>query len=82
MSNSVHENSFQQDEETIENYVDKEVDKLNKIHKELREFKIKHDLTIGYRISTGGILNAYRECDISFNDAVKLLDKLGMENME
>ncbi len=46
---------------------------LNDIHKKVRDFKIENDLTIGFALSYGSILNAYREGDVDFNEAVKLL---------
>ncbi len=46
-------------------------EKLNKIHAELQG---KPDSEkCGYRYSVPSILNAYREADISFEDACKLL---------
>jgi len=41
--------------------------------------KLKNDnpkLKNGFAFHPGGILNAYRECDISFEDAVKAINEL------
>jgi len=43
---------------------------LNRLHKILSDSPKKY----GYTKSVGGILNAYREGDISFDDAVRLLE--------
>ncbi len=38
---------------------------------EIREIKNLHPkLKLGYKVSPGGILNAYREGDLTFNEAV------------
>lgn len=46
-----------------------EVNKLNEIHRELQSKPRKK----GFQLSPGGILNAYREGDLSFNDACNML---------
>jgi hypothetical protein len=44
---------------------------------ELRKLKNENPkLKRGYTWHAGGILNAYRECDISFEDAVEAMSKL------
>lgn len=47
-------------------------EQLNKLHKELL-LKPKEE-KMGFSISPGGILNAYREADVSFKHAVESLD--------
>jgi len=49
------------------------VDKLNEIHAELQTKPDKYK--IGYSLSFGGILNAYREGDLNFEKAIKELKK-------
>jgi len=61
---------------TIEEKIDAKIEELNSLHKELQELKKEHpECTIGYVLSPGGILNAYREGDISFDKAVELLSR-------
>jgi hypothetical protein len=45
---------------------------LNKLHRELQNKP--EEAKMGYQLSVGGILNAYREGDISFEDAYNLLE--------
>lgn len=47
-------------------------EELNKLHKELQQKPM--EAMMGYSLSAGGILNAYREGDISFEDACNLLE--------
>jgi len=44
-------------------------DQLNVIHKQLQESP--NELKCGYQICFGGILNAYREGDVSFTKAIE-----------
>lgn len=47
---------------------------------EIRSLKEAHpDLQIGYQLSPGGILNAYREGDIDFETAVHRIKELQPE---
>lgn len=50
---------------------DEKVEELNKLHRELQE-KPQGERK-GFILSVGGILNAYREGDLSFKDACNLL---------
>jgi len=45
---------------------------INHLIRELQAKPAKY--MMGYQISPGGILNAYREGDITFDDACKLLE--------
>lgn len=49
-------------------------DKLNETHKELQSMPEQYKL--GYYHSVPSVLNAYREADISFDDACKILRDL------
>ena len=46
---------------------------LNAIHKEIQN--APDEFKIGYQISPGGVLNAYREGDIDFKTAINHLEK-------
>ena len=44
---------------------------------ELRKLKQDNpDMKRGYAFHPGGILNAYRECDLTFEEAVRAIEKL------
>lgn len=47
---------------------------INDLHKNLAQNPDSEKM--GFSLSPGGILNAYRECDISFDRAVELLEEL------
>ena len=50
------------------------LDALNRIFKEIQADKAAHPETkVGYCYSVGSILNAYREGDLSFEEACNLL---------
>lgn len=54
-------------------------EKLNELHRELQG---KPDaFKLGYIEDPGGILNAYREGDISFEDAVEAIDGWSARNI-
>lgn len=52
-------------------------DKINALWKELFEANQASIEKVGYWYSFPSILNAYREADISFNDAVEICEKIG-----
>jgi len=58
---------------TKKEYWDTLVDKLNEIHAKLKTKPDKYK--VGYSLSFGGILNAYREGDLNFEEAIKELKK-------
>jgi len=58
--------------------LDESISALNNIRKDICSTKsLNPELKMGYSVSYGGILNAYRECDLTFNEAVVELSKLG-----
>ncbi len=60
------------DKERIDNLIDL----IRSSMAEVRELKQKHEFELGYRVSPEGILNAYREGDLAFNEAVSELKRL------
>ena len=55
---------------------DKKTEQLNKLHVELQHKPAAEKK--GYSLRPGGILNAYREGDLSFDEAIEELQKLPM----
>ena len=54
--------------------IEEKIEKLNALHKKIMNYKRKHPKErLGFALSTGGILNAYREGDITFKKAIKYL---------
>ncbi len=56
---------------TESEFWEKRIDEVNRLHAELQK-KPDH-LKKGYALAPAGILNAYREGDLSFDEAVKFL---------
>lgn len=52
-------------------------EELNKLHAELQQKPDSEKR--GYSLCPGGILNAYREADISFNEAIDALQRCPIE---
>ncbi len=46
---------------------------LNELHKKLQQKPDSEKM--GYAVCPGGILNAYRECDITFQQAVRAIEE-------
>ena len=42
----------------------------------LRQLKEENNVKLGYSLCYGGILNAYREGDISYIEAIELFEKI------
>jgi hypothetical protein len=65
----------------MESITDK-VDRLNELHQEIQKYKAEHpEEKLGYWQNTpGSILNAYREGDLSFDEAVEVLNLIGVKN--
>lgn len=59
---------------------DELVNQVNDLHGMLAEKP--RQLRIGYQCSPGGILNAYREGDLTFNEAVKEIEQLARTNKQ
>lgn len=55
---------------------EEKVEQLNKLHKELQQKPPSEKK--GYSLHPGGILNAYREGDLSFDEAILELQRLPM----
>lgn len=53
---------------------EEKTEQLNALHAELQ--RKPDDLKLGYTFSAGGILNAYREGDIVFGDAIVKINEL------
>ena len=68
---------------TIEEQSESLVDRLNEMHHEVKMFKLEHpELRKGFRWCYAGVLNAYREGDLEFSDAVKAIEDIckGVKN--
>ncbi len=62
---------------TEEKRVDEIVHQINTLRLELGTLKSSNpNLALGYKVSPGGIINAYRECDLSHQEAVEEIENL------
>jgi hypothetical protein len=63
-------------------YMSSTIDTINYLLKQLQKYKSRHpERKIGFQNSYGGVLNAYREGDITFKQAVRHLNRMG-KNLE
>jgi len=60
----------------LANSIQNSMNELRQLKNELRQLKKEHQsLRLGYQLSPGGILNAFRECDVDFLEATEHLEK-------
>lgn len=63
--------------------LDRKIEQINSLIAEVRAYKDANpDSRCGYYLGYGSLLNAYREGDISFDDAVDLMEKVGGRKSE
>ena len=56
----------------------KATDELNELHERIQRYKIRHpEERLGFGFNYGSILNPYREGDLTFNQAIRQLRKIG-----
>jgi hypothetical protein len=60
----------------IEEVIYELVEQINSNLQEVRKLKEENNLTLGYSLGYGGILNAYREGDLSFKEAIEQFKRI------
>lgn len=64
-------------------WMHRKVELMNALLNEIRDYKARTpSARCGYLVCYGGILNAYREGDLGFDEAVKELEKAGSSSSE